>query len=106
MVPVITGDQPGSIDPTLHLGRHFQLEVFLPGCVIQVIIMEMDSAIFLGALLEVGLIPRPVVPRHTTGRPVDSPAVLQVRGEIGDPGGGGLFGEVPGCDQVTAEGQG
>ena len=72
-----------------------ELEVHLPSCVVEVVVVEVDRGVLVRNLPEVGLTAPPAVTRHRPRRHVDGPPVQPVGRGVRDPVGRKVPAKVP-----------
>ena len=95
VVDGVPGLEPSGVDPALHALWYGELEVHVPTGVVQIVVVEVDRAVFLGAYRK-GVVPTgPVAACHAPGRSIDRATVVAVARAVGGPSRGDVFGEVP-----------
>ena len=106
MVDSVPGLEPSGIDPAFHSFRYGELEVNVPTGVVQIVVVEVDRAVFVGAQRK-GVVPTgPVVAGHAPGRSIDRAAMKRMHRVIRGPSRADVLRKVPIPDQAAPEGRG
>ena len=101
MVDSVPGLEPSGIDPAFHSFRYGELEVNVPTGVVQVVVVEVDRAVFVGAQRK-GVVPTgPVVAGHALGWSIDRAPVKRMHRSVRGPSRGDVLRKVPIPDQAA-----
>ena len=102
MVNLTSALQAHCVDAAASCRWHGQREIWLPARIVEVILVEVDSAILARGLTVSGLFGRPIMACDCTGGHIDSLAMPSVLASVGYVRGRMVQRKVPGGDRTAA----
>ena len=98
--------EPRGVDPARHPRRHGPFEIDVPAGVVEVVVVEVDGAVFMRRVAPAHLFPGKIPAGHAARRQIDDLAVAVMGRAVGNRDRGDVAGKIPGAEDVGRERRG